>query len=164
MRFYAPPISEHRLQRYQRWLLLWLTWFTAFLNRARAFAPFTAQAETIAHQWLDRIERVLISIVLIRAAPRVRVTNTPRRRGPPRTESQMLRAIVGSAMRRSLRSKDLHQRIAALSQDPDALVERLLKRLPQGLTRRRAVLTCPEMRPITRAMAYVETALLADTS
>ena len=41
------------------WMLLWLTWFAAFLQQARAFAPFSAQATAIAHQWLDRIERLM---------------------------------------------------------------------------------------------------------
>jgi hypothetical protein len=164
MRLNAPPISEHRLQRYQRWMLLWLKWFATFLTQARAFAPFSDQAAAISHQWLDRIQHVLISIVILRTAPHVRVTNTPKHSARRRTETQLLRAIVGSAMRRDLRSKDLQQRIAALSQDVDVLVTRLIKRLPRGLTRRRPHRTRPEARPIARAISYAEAALVADTS
>lgn len=127
-------------------MLLWLKWFAAFLTRAEAFAPFSQQATAIAHQWLNHIERILVSIVALRAAPHVRVTNTPKHHTRPRTEQQLLRAVIGSAMRRSLRPKDLRQRIAALSQNIDGLVARLLKRLPRGLTRRRPIRACPEMR------------------
>jgi hypothetical protein len=76
----------------------------------------------------------------------------------------MRRAVIGSAMRRTLRSKDLNQRIAALSQNVDVLVARLLKRLPRGLTRRRPHHTRPELRGIAHAIAYAEAALFPDTS
>jgi hypothetical protein len=164
MRFNAPPIPEHRLHRYHRWMLLWLTWFAAFLREARAFAPFSAQATAIAHRWLDRIERLLVNIVLLRAAPHVRLNNTPKHSPRRKTETQMRRAVIGSAMRRTLRSKDLNQRIAALSQDVDALVARLLKRLPRGLTRRRPHHARPEPHGVARAIAYAEAALGPDTS
>jgi hypothetical protein len=164
MRFNAPPISAHRIHRYHRWMLLWLTWFAAFLKQARAFAPFSAQATAIAHRWLDRIERLLVNIVLLRAAPHVRLNNTPKHSPRRKTETQMLRAIIGSAMRRALRSKDMNQRIAALSQNVDVLVARLLKRLPRGLTRRRPHHARPEPRCIALVVAYAEAALSPDTS
>jgi len=164
MRVNAPPISEHRLNRYHRWMLLWLTWFAAFLKQARAFAPFSAQAVAIAHRWLDRIERLLVSVVLLRAAPHVRPTGAPKHSSRRRTETHLQRAIIGSAMRRALRAKDLTQRIAALSQDVDGLVARLLKRLPRGLTRRRPHHTRPEPRGTARAAAYAEPVLSPNTS
>lgn len=165
MRSNAPPISNHRLQRAQRWMLLWLKWFAAFLLEARAFAPFSHQAEAIAHQRLDKIERLLVAIVLLRAAPHVRVTNTLKHAARPKTETQMRRAVVGSAMRRALRSKNLNRRIAALSQDVDGLVARLLKRLPCGLTRRRPHRPRRgKVRSIARATAHMEAAYCTDTS
>jgi hypothetical protein len=164
MRFNAPPISQHRLHRYHRWMLLWLTWFAAFLQQARAFAPFSAQATAIAHQWLDRIERLLTNIILIRAAPHVRVMTPPKHSPRRRRETQMRRAVMGSALRRALRSKDLNQRIAALSQDVDALVARLLKRLPRGLTRRRPHHTRREPRSVACAVTCAEAALAPNTS
>jgi hypothetical protein len=164
MRFNAPPISEHRLNRHHRWMLLWLTWFAAFLGEARAFAPFSAEATAIARRWLDRIERLLVSIILLRAAPRVR-GNIPSKHSPRRRiETHMRRAIIGSAMRRNLRSKNLNQRIAALSRDVDALVARLLKRLPRGLTRRRPHHMRPESHSAACAVACAEAALSPDTS
>jgi hypothetical protein len=164
MRVSAPPISEHRLNRYHRWVLLWLTWFAAFLSEARAVAPFSAEATTIARRWLDRIERLLLSIVILRAAPHVRATGAPKHSPRRRTDTQWRRAVIGSAMRRALRSKDLIQRIAALSQNVDALVQRLLKRLPRGLTRRRPHRTRPEPRHTACAIRCCEAALSADTS
>ncbi|QGZ96915.1 hypothetical protein [Terricaulis silvestris] len=164
MRFNAPPISEHRLQRTQRWMLLWLKWFAAFLHEARAIAPFSDQATVIAHQWLNRIERLLVSIVMLRAAPHVRFINPPKHSARRRIETHRRRAIIGSAIRRALRSKDLQKRIAALSQNVETLVARLLQRLPRGLTRRRSYRTRPEMRPIADVEAFADAAPLADTS
>jgi hypothetical protein len=164
MRFNAPPISEHRLHRYHRWMLLWLRWCAAFLTEARAFASFSDQAEAIAHQWLGRIERLLIKIIIIRAAPHVRPTGAPKHSVRRRTETHFFRAVIGSAMRRALRSKNLNRRIAALSQDVDALVARLLKRLPRGLTRRRPHHARPEARLMVRAIVCAEAALPVDTS
>jgi hypothetical protein len=94
----------------------------------------------------------------------VRLNNTPKHSARRRIETHMRRAIIGSAMRRTLRSNDLNQRIAALSQDVDALVARLLKRLPRGLTRRRPHRARPEPRQIARAIACAEAVLPADTS
>jgi hypothetical protein len=145
-------------------MLLWLTWFAAFLKQARAFAPLSAQATAIAHRWLDRIERLLSSIVMLRAAPHVRTNTPPKHSSRRRIETQMRRAIIGSAMRRALRSKDLNQRIAALSQDVGILVARLLKRLPRGLTRRRPHHPRPELRGVACAATCAEAALSPDTS
>jgi hypothetical protein len=162
MRVNVPPISEHRLQRFQRWMLLWLKWFAAFLREARAFAPFSRQATATAHRWLDYVEGVAIDIAIIRAAPHMRFPNAVKR-PPRRRRSQHRRAIIGAAMRRALRSNDLLQRIAALS-DLDALTARLLKRLPCGLTRRRSHPTRPDSSAVPRAQAHVAAALFADTS
>lgn len=144
-------------------MLLWLEWFAAFLREVRVFAPFSAQAEAVAHQWLDRIEQVLVRIVLFRAAPHLRtftVKHSPRRR----IETHFWRAIMGSAMRRALRAKDLTRRITALSQDVDVLVARFLKRLPRGLTRRRPHYARREPRLVHRRICDAVSAPCADTS
>ncbi len=164
MRLNAPPISELRLQRYHRWMLLWLKWLAAFLTEAGAFAPLSRHAEQIAHQWLDRVERLLIAIVLIRAARAGHTIPTLKHSPHRRDETHMRRAIVGSAMRRALRAERLDQRIAALSQDVHVLVARLLKRLPRGLTRRRPVRTRPAMRATNIAFVCAPAAQSADTS
>lgn len=164
MRVNAPPISAHRLQRLQRWMVLWLNWFAALLSELRVSASFSAQATAAAHQWLDRIERVLTNVVILRAAPLVRGACPPKHSARRRIEAHRRRAIIGSALRRTLRAKDLHQRIAALSQNVDRLVARLLKRLPRGLTRRRPHRTRPEALCIVRASVESAFAPLADTS
>jgi hypothetical protein len=145
-------------------MLLWLTWFAAFLEQAGAFAPVSTQAKAIAHQWLNRIERLLVNIIILRAAPHIRgaapLKHSPRRR----TDTHWRRAVIGGVMRRALRSKDPNQRIAALSQDVDVLVARLLKRLPRGLTRRRPHHTRREPRGVACAIAHAEAALSPNTS
>ncbi|MBY0565316.1 MAG: hypothetical protein K2P58_14190 [Hyphomonadaceae bacterium] len=118
--------------------MLWLRWFTAFLDVATQFAPLSPQAQHIAHGWLDSIEKLVVNIVIIRASHRVRpLTLKPLivERGGRRTPKG--RAILGLRLRRALRAKDLRTRIAALSQDIGTLVDRVARRLPRGLTRLR---------------------------
>ncbi len=165
MRFVPEPITQHRLQRFHRWAMLWLTWFAAFLDAASGFAPLSPQAQRAAHNWLNRIERVIVSIVMLRAAPRVR-TIRMRRHGaaPNRSNVSLRRAVMGSSMRRALRPKDLRHRIAALTQNLDALIARVLKRLPCGLTRRSPIVTRPEARTALACIAPFADARAADTS
>ena len=165
MRFVAEPFTQHRLQRFHRWAMLWLAWFAAFLDTASGFAPLSPQAPRMAHAWLDRIERVIVSIVMLRAAPRVRSIRV-RRHGaePNRSDVSLRRAVIGSAMRRALRPKNLRRRIAALTQNLDALIARLLKRLPRGLTRRRPILARPETHTTLARIAPFADARAADTS
>ncbi|MBK6703480.1 MAG: hypothetical protein IPG56_06735 [Caulobacteraceae bacterium] len=121
MRSNAPAITELRLQRFHRWALLWLKWFAAFLNAASAHTPITGQAAKVAHQWLARVEAVLISIVLVRAGARVRPVSTLKHSARRRIETHMARAIIGSAMRRSLRPRRLrstHRGIVAKYRSP----------------------------------------------
>jgi hypothetical protein len=150
MRFVAEPISQHRLSRFHRWAMLWLAWFAAFLDATADLAPLSKQAAAIGHHWLDRIERVVIAIVLLRASPHVRGVN--RRKGiagHTRIDSAVRRAIIGSALRRALHARDLRERIQRLTQDISKLVARLLKRLRRGLTRRR-----PIRRVLNRASSF----------
>ena len=145
--------------------MLWLVWFVAFLDGASAFAPITKQVEEIGHRWLDRIERIVMAIVMLCAVRHVRRVTPPRGVAQlHRNDSALARAVVGSALRRALRSRDLRQRIARLGQDLDTLIARLLRRLPRGLTRRRRIK--PRRKPIAIILA-VETqcwAYAADTS
>jgi hypothetical protein len=166
MRFVAEPISQLRLQRFHRWALLWLTWFAGFLDVAVGFAPLTKQAEAIGHALLDRIERIIVAIVMLRAAPRVRALRTKRPFAPHRLkQSALARAVIGSKLRRALRPKNLRQRSEGLRCiDIGVLVARLLKRLPCGLTRRRPILTAPEQGGVSLARSISTSALAEDTS
>jgi hypothetical protein len=138
MRFAAKPVSELRLTRLHRWAMLWLKGFLAFLDAAAWFAPLSRQAKKIAHARLDSIERLIVSLLVIRVARCVRPLNRNSftlRRGV--TRDGWRRAVLGSALRRALRPKDVRARIEALLQDISTLVARLARRLPRGLTRRR---------------------------
>jgi hypothetical protein len=155
MRFVAEPISNLRLQRFHRWAMLWLKWFVGFLDAAGAFAPISVEVEKIGHAWLDRIERVVLAIVMLRAAPRVRWIKARRPFALYRLKQRgMRRAVIGCALRRSLRPKSLRRRIEALTQSIDCLVARLLKRLARGLTRRRPILASGDW-------PYIEIAIVA---
>lgn len=165
MRFVAEPISDLRLQRFHRWALLWLTWFANFLDAASAFSPLTTQAQTIGHRWLDRIERVLVAIVMLRTVRHVRCIKSHRPFAMHRLkQSGLSRAVIGSAMRRALHPKDLRQRIEALKQDADVLIARLLERLPRGLTRRRPIRALPEAHGARLQRGALISPLASDTS
>ncbi len=145
--------------------MLWLKWFVGFLDAAGALAPISTQAERIGHLWLDRIERVIVAIVTLRAVRHIRCIKTHRPFAVHRlARSGISRAVIGSAMRRDLRPKDLRQRIEALSQNIDTMIARLLKRLSRGLTRRRAIRTAPEARIARLHCCIAQPALASDTS
>ena len=145
--------------------MLWLKWFVSFLDGAAALAPLSRQAEAIGHRWLDRIERIIVAIVMLRAAPRVRHL-APRKGVSERRLSRatLRRAVMGAKMRRALRPRDLRQRIEALGQSVDVLVARLLRRLPRGLTRRRPILPRPEQHAAVSLGTSARPTLAADTS
>ncbi|HVV31901.1 MAG TPA: hypothetical protein VHC73_01635 [Vitreimonas sp.] len=144
MRFKRPSISNLRLQRLHRWALLWLTWFVAQIDKAVAHAVLTQDLRAAAHRWLDTIDRVIVGIVVIQAAQRIRRRPQRMRRFSEYINARpTMRTILGARLRRDLRPKDLHARIVALRQDIDVLVAKLLRRLPCGLTRR-AIVTRPE--------------------
>jgi hypothetical protein len=165
MRFVAEPISDLRLKRFHRWAMLWLKWFVSFLDAAGAFAPISGQAQTIGHHWLDGIERVVLDIAMLRAAPHVRHCNKRKGMSERRLkESALRRAIIGSAMRRSLRPMDLRRRIDALTQSIGALVAGLLRRLPRGLTRRRSIKAEREAHPVALFDQCSVCTALPDTS
>ena len=164
MRFNPEPFTQHRLSRFHRWAMLLLKWISAFLDEAMLFAPLSKQAQDIAHQWLDRIERGIVAIIMLRAAPHVRRHPPLKHAEHPRSGAAFIRAVMGSAMRRPLRSKDLHRRIEALRQDIGVLVVRLLRRLPRGLTRRRPIKTQHEMRADAWPDVCAPPSLLSDTS
>ncbi|MFZ2030958.1 MAG: hypothetical protein WAU68_11660 [Vitreimonas sp.] len=165
MRFVAEPISPYRLLRFHRWAMLWLKWFAAFLEGAGALAPLSRHAESIAHHWLNRVERIILSIVLLRAATQVRrLTPRPHFNALRRKDTGLRRAVAGSAMRRLLRRKSLHARIEALSQNLDRLVARLVRRLPRGLTRRRPIKARRMPSPLLASAPNAASAFAEDTS
>ena len=140
-------------------MLLWLKWFAAFLKEARAFAPFSDQANG------DRASMAQPHRAAARQhrhAPRRATRARHQRDQSIRVAPQNRNAYAARHHRLShaprLRSKDLNQRIAALSQDVDTLVARLLKRLPRGLTRRRPHHTRPERRSVACVTVHAQAA------
>jgi hypothetical protein len=81
-----------------------------------------------------------------------------------RNDTALRRAIIGSALRRALRAKDLRQRIEALTQSIGTLVARLLKRLPRGLACRRPIIAAPESPNVDGLCVFLTATLFADTS
>ncbi len=145
--------------------MLWLKWFVGFLDTAAAFAPLSKQAHIVGHAWLDRIERTVVAIIVLRLVRLVRPV-TPRKGVAEyrRKGRGLSRAVFGSKFRRSLRSKDLRERITRLTQNIDALVARLLRRLPCGLTRRRPIKVRRALRALRPSGAFAYFPLLSDTS
>jgi hypothetical protein len=126
--------TRHRIARLHRWAMLWLLWFAGFLEAAAVFAPLSKQVDAIAHEWLDRVERRIFTIVLARAAPYL----TPIARhthGRRRGRGAILRALMGSRLRRQWRAKDVCARIAGLAEDINVTVARHCRRVARGLTR-----------------------------
>ena len=71
--------------------------FAGFLDAASAFAPLSKHAERIGHRWLDRIERIILAIAMLRARPRVRALRTNRPFALHRLkESARSRAVIGA--------------------------------------------------------------------
>ncbi len=167
MRIDAPliPRHSHRLSRLHRWAMLWLKWFAAFLDGAEAFAPLSRQARAIAHTWLDKVEHLVVSLVMVRAAKFVRPAVANRHVAQHKRKTAGLRrAIIGSRLRRALRHNDVRQRIAALGQDIDTLAELIAHRAPRGLTRRRAIAPRAGCKPAVCASAAPPAAAHTDTS
>jgi hypothetical protein len=161
----AAPVSELRLQRYHRWAMLWLVWFARFLKAFAPFVPAVAALETLAHRRLDRIEKMIAAIVILRAAAHIRPLT--RRKGVAehkRIDTAFFRAVIGCRLRRALRPKGLQARIAALCRNIGDMVACVLKRLPCGLTRRRPIHARPEPRSALVYNTPLAPAPCADTS
>jgi len=134
-----------------------------FLDAASAVAPLAAQARVIAHGWLDQIEELILNIIIRRALRRVSPSGRNRARHR-RAVSLNFRTLVGSALRRALRAKELRQRIDALSQDIEVLIARLIKRLAHGLTRLRPIVPRRERGSLSCLVTPAHATALADTS
>jgi hypothetical protein len=127
-------ISAHRVTRFTTWAKLWLQWFAAVLPLLLFHDPARVRRE------LARSARMAANLVVLHAARRLGPLR-PRRR-PPIKRAGMLRALKGSRLRRRLRARDPAARffaILAVMRDLDAEAARLVRHLPRGLTRLRAI-------------------------
>lgn len=165
MKFTRPPITTQRLQRYHRWALLWLTWFAAFLEAASAYNPLSRQAEALAHAWLDKFERLITNIIMLKAAERVRFLPPSRRHAKHTIKQRALRrAVLGVKLRRALRRHDVRERALALRQDIAPLITALARRLPRGLTRRAPARTVVRNAASLSVLIAAATAHFSDSS
>ena len=144
---------------------MWLTWFAAFLEAASAYNPLSRQAEALAHAWLDKFERLITNIIMLKAADRVRFLSPGRGRAQhPLKERALRRAVMGVKLRRALRRHDARERALALRQDIAPLIAALVRRLPRGLTRRAPVRTVARSDAMLPERIVVATAYFSDSS
>ena len=125
--------------------------------------PLSNQARAIAHDWLDQIERRIFTIILLRGAPHLAPVR-PRFHGPGRRRGALMRALMGSRLRRRLRAKDICARAAALAQDIGALVEMHVRRVYRGLTRLSGTRTRRRPHAALASCAWIAPVAAADTS
>jgi hypothetical protein len=143
--------------------MLWLIWFAGLLEIAVAFAPLSKSVQAIAHGWLNAVERRIFIIVLARAAPYLGPVRACRV-GPRCGRGALLRALMGSRLRRRLRDKDVYARVEKLAQDVDILVALHCRRVARGLTRLLPILTRPERHRLGAPFALPSVMCPADTS
>ena len=146
----TPPLSNHRLARLTAWARLWLVWFVGVcLTHFGADAPQSWRRG--ARRQLGKAARMVAQLIFLHAA--ARVGPLPRRaihRHGRRKQAGGARAIIGAALRRALRGKDLPSRLASiltLMRDSEHHIAKLARRLARGLTRLRVILPARERVP-----------------
>jgi hypothetical protein len=98
---------------------------------------------------LDGLTRMTIELMICRAAELVRLRRRKRnfwRYGRDLTPRHLLRSLVGSRLRRALKPRCVHQRIAALMnalRNLDAFALQLAKRMRRRLTRLWPIIPAP---------------------
>lgn len=150
----------HRLARLNAWARLWLAWF------AGLFAAWCSAGGRMNARELDRLARGVGRLIVINAAARfVRPPRSSHRHG--RLKRAQWSTVLGSAIRRAMRGKDAPTRLVAIlsvMRDLDLYVERVLKRLPRGLTRLRVILPAPQAAAALDAPPCASIAPCIDTS
>lgn len=141
MRRSDQPISIN-LSRHKR-LLLWARLYLAWLGEfvAGAFAQFRATRALNApiRHTLDYIARIILCALFTQAALAARLPRGHARwYGDPPKRTALVRAMIGSQLRRMLRQGDASARIATISallRDPARVIAELMKRYERGLTK-----------------------------
>lgn len=150
------PIKPTNLPRHVAWAWLWLMKHVWDL----------VQDGPGARRLLQRMAHAIACLVLARVAARGRQASKPRafrRRAP----SSVLRAAIGSALRRRLKARGAGVRFSVLInalRDIDALTERLARRLARGLTRLCALVAARGPADPLVMPADAPSSLAADTS
>ncbi len=158
----TPPLSSHRLARLNTWARLWLAWFVwVFLAH---FGPDPSQRQ--ARRQLDHAASVVGQMIFLLAAARVRLPPRQNHRHGRLKQSGLMRALIGASLRRALKGKDAHSRLAAIlviMRDAGQHSAKLARRLARGLSRLRVIVPAPEHAPLF-ATAPCARAACADTS
>lgn len=155
---FTVPISDLRLTRLLLWAGLWLVRLLDWVAfEDGVFAKFVDER-------LRRLQRIVVSVIIVRVRKRYRPRRRPRPWIPARRDG-CVRAVIGAALRRACRARGLHARIAALRAviaNADKHAARLSHRLRHGLTRREPLFACAgPTSPLADALTL---ALRSDTS
>lgn len=141
-----PLLTRHRRQRYILWALAMLQWIAAVISGTTIGARQMHQRGDIS---LAGLTRMVLQLAVIRAAelarPRSR-TATFFKRGRDLRRRHLLRSVIGSRLRRSLKHRTLGVRVArliAVLRDLDSFAHALAKRFRRRLTRLWPVMAIP---------------------
>lgn len=153
MNLTPPPAKSHRIARITIWARAMLAWLALFILSPEAGGVRRHIRQRYRFISLDKIERLICALVLIRsveiARPRRRAHRQVRNAAPPSFRRRvrrggLLRATFGSRLRASLRHRDPRERIARLvaaAADIDGYARRyLVPRAVRGLARLYAVI------------------------
>ena len=146
-------LTRHRRQRYVLWALAMLAWIASVFAGSRITSRQAHQRGDISLQGLTRM---VMELVVIRAGEvaRIRRRNLAFfKRGRDLRRSHLLRSVIGSRLRRTLKRRDIAAHIAnliAVLRDLDAFARPVAQRLRRGLTR---------LFPITRIAPSFDTIL-----
>ncbi len=141
MHSHRPILNQHRLQRLALWTLALLSWIAAMLFDERALALRHLQ-QRYGLISLPRLTSFVSKLLIARAAQLARLRRRKRiiywRRGRDLHRPHILLSVLGSRLRRKLRSNDLRTWLAKLMdvlRNLDAHAAPLARRLRRGLTR-----------------------------
>jgi hypothetical protein len=146
-------LTRHRRQRYVLWALAMLAWIASVFAGRRITSRQAHQRGDISLQGLTRM---VMELVVIRAGELTRIRRRSLaffKRGRDLRRGHLLRSVVGSRLRRTLKRRDIAAHIAnliAVLRDLDAFARPVAQRLRRGLTR---------LFPITRIAPSFDTML-----
>lgn len=172
MKFTPRPISKHHRARLIAWTLAMLAWMMQVLFAAASLTP-RHQRQRGPAMSLDRLTRMVKLLIISRAIDFTRrryraPPRKPRFRGLAVAPRAVVRALIGVAVQKLLKRKDVGDRIAVLLhaiRHIDVYAARVARRLKRGLTRRwRALLDWKPARDGDAVALFAPEAHFADSS
>lgn len=142
-------LSKHARARLFAWALAMSMWLFAAITGAIAMKPRHARQRADLEA-LGRLDYLVRGLIITRASELAR-QRTPKRfsaayRGRPIATSGLIRALIGSRLRRALTRKDIFEQLRALIDALHALethAAHLAKRMRRRLTRLAPIFTLP---------------------